>query len=863
MRVVLLLSVLASQAMAASVSGRVTSAGVGVAGMEVRLWARTAKGYSFQPPNGRLVTTDGTGAYTITGIAAGTYKLDTRMSTALSANLGDRWYDVAPPTSNGYLQEDADELVLAGVDVRTGVDIAVEVNGGVEARTVSTTALALGGLFVRLESVADVRNHHNDVSKTTPAARLGEASFRGMPPLQARLVVHDPNYTRADVIGPAFSITSNSVRDGGALTIPLAPSDPNEPNNRFDAGTPVDVAPLRLVPPQALEGTGAIGPRNSGDVDFFCWSAEAGDRYFLSAVGTLGALADGGVRVSPWVDPVVSFWRDGVKVAEDDDSGPRPLEARLDTGVVAVPGQVCAAVSTFGDTQWSGANQGSAGPYLVRLELGNRPPLLAATALGAPTPTPPAAVEANEGGLVTFAVTFSDPDGDPVMAAWELRDSTNQSLGAGSFNGASGMGAVPFAPSQVAARRSPYTLTLTAADAEFTTTKTVLIVVRDVNAPPAVPEQVTPDAGDVVTTSTPALVCREAVDEDLDPLRYDFEVSWLDGGLLLANGSVQGNDAGVDPDGGVFGLISFTTPSLPENARLQWRVRAFDGDLVNGYSPWSAERPFVVDVTNEPPAPPLLLKPADGETVMVRRPTLEVLRPFDPEGDAVSYVFEVSRNSTFSQVVVLSQSVPDAVASTATMWTVTQDLDWGTAYFARATAIDARGARSQPGPANAFSIRANLPPMVPTPGAPFAMGLCADQVFTTAPTSIAIPPLLDVEQDPIVVEVQVTKGDDTTFSTPLFKADVMTNVMDATSVSLASVTFEEDQKYRVRMRAKDGQNVTEWVECSFTLDERAGSGAGGGGATNIVTKPGCGCASVDASLLAGLLVLGVRRRRRA
>jgi hypothetical protein len=82
--------------------------------------------------------------------------------------------------------------------------------------------------------------------------------------------------------------------------------------------------------------------------------------------------------------------------------------------------------------------------------------------------------------------------------------------------------------------------------------------------------------------------------------------------------------------------------------------------------------------------------------------------------------------------------------------------------------------------------------------------------------------------------------------------------MMTTSVSLESVMFQEDQKYLVRMRSKDGVNVTEWVECSFTLDARSGSG-GDGGPVSITTKPGCGCTSVDWLTLLGAVPL-LRRR---
>lgn len=844
-------------ALGASVSGRITSAGVGLAGMEVRLWARTAKGFSFGPPDGRVVTTTSTGDYVISGVPAGTYKLDTRMGPTLAANYGDRWYDVAPPASGGYLAQDADELVLSSADARTGVDIAVEVLAGADGRTMGGVT-PLGGLFVRLESAPDFRVHHNDTSKTTPAARLGEHSFRGMPAGSVRLVVHDPNYTRADVIGPTFAITSGVNAAVGDLAVVLAPADPNEPNDGFDAGTAVDVSALRLVPPQPIVGAAAIGPRSSGDVDFYCWDALEGDRYFLSAIGTLGALPDGGVRESPWVDPVVSFWRDGALVAEDDDSGPGTFDARLDTGPVQA-GRVCAAVTTFGDTLWRGLTQGSAGPYQVRLELGNRAPRLTVTVGGTPAPTPPATVAVNEGTTVTADVGFSDPDGDALTASWELRDSQGQLLGGASFNTAAGTGQVPFALSQTAARRSPYTLTLRAADAEFTTTRTVVFAIAAVNVPPAVPLQLSPDAGARVTTSRPSLVCREASDDDADPLRYEFQLAWLDGGALLETGQAQGDDAGIDPDGGVYGPIAYVTSSLPENARLVWRVRAFDGNLVNGYSPWSPDWRLTVDVTNEPPAPPRLVKPADGETVMLRRPTLEVLPSLDPEDDAVSYIFELSRDVGFTQVVVLSPAVPDATQGAATMWTVTQDLDWGGQYFARAVAVDARGARSAPGNTAAFRVRTNQAPMAPIPGMPFSPGLCADQVFTTAPTSLVLPPLLDVEQDAVVAEVQVAKGDDAAFAAPLLRVEVPTSPTAQTSVSLQAVTFENGQRYRVRARAKDGQNVTEWVECSFTLD--TGPANTGGGPAAIVTKPGCGCASVDPLLATALAALLLFRRR--
>ncbi len=859
MRAFILSTLLASGAWAATVSGQITNAGTGIAGMEVRLWAQTPKGYSFTATNGRVVTTDASGNYSIS-VPAGTYKLDTRMGVSVAGNYGDRWYDAAAPSGNGYVQQDADELVLSATDTRGGVDIAVEINGGFDNSTLSAPAVPLGGLFVRVESVTDFRVHHNDVSKTVPASRLGEVSFRGLPPGTYRVHLHDPNYARADVVAGPLAIAANVVSTPADFTAPVAPADPNEPNNTSATGTGLDPAPLRQSPALTISRSASIGPRNSGDVDFFCWTALANERYFLRAFAPFGALSDGGVRESPWVDPILSFWNGTTRAATDDDSGPLGLDSRIDTGPVQA-GRVCAAVSTYGDSAWTGMNQGSAGPYTLTITMGNRPPTITASALGAPTPPPPATLTVNEGATLLVDVTLSDPEGDSLTSTWDLKDALNQPVSSGSLAAAGGQ--VTFSPSNTAARRSPFTLTLTSADAEFTTTKTVLIEVRQTNVPPTVPVMLSPDAGSVLTTSRVNLVCRESADDDVDPLSYEFEVSWVDGGQVLESGQVQGNDAGIDPDGGVFGLVSFGTSSLPENARVQWRVRAFDGNVLNGYSPWSLAWPFVVDVINEPPSRPVVVKPVDQETLMLIRPTLEVRNPVDPEGDAVSVIFEIATDSSFLQVNALSPQVPVMPGTSTTMWTSTTPLSWGGQYFARATAIDARGARSQPGAPISFNIRANMPPMAPLPGAPFAMGLCTDQVFTTPPTSVAIPAINDVEQDTIIVQVQVTRAADPMFAMPLFNAEVMTNQGATTSVSLESVTFEEDQRYLVRMRAKDGVNTTEWVQCSFTLDARS-SASDGGGPVNIATKPGCHCASADwASLTAAVLFAARRRVRRS
>ena len=133
--------------------------------------------------------TNSSGDYTISNIPAGTYKLDTRMPNGFNGNWGNRWYDVAPPSTRGYSPEDADLFVLGANDALSGIDIAVELFGGFDGRAVNGSNQPQGGFLVRAENIDNRRSHHNDVTKND-AIRPGAYSMRGLPLGPARVVVH-------------------------------------------------------------------------------------------------------------------------------------------------------------------------------------------------------------------------------------------------------------------------------------------------------------------------------------------------------------------------------------------------------------------------------------------------------------------------------------------------------------------------------------------------------------------------------------------------------------------------------------------------------------------------------------------------
>jgi uncharacterized membrane protein YgcG len=893
------LILISSVAFGASVSGRITDGTNAISGMEVRLWAQTPKGFTLAAP-GQVVLTNGSGDYTISNIPAGTYKLDTRMPNGFSGNWGDRWYDVAPPSTRGYSAEDADLFVLAASDALTNIDISVELNGGFDGRVINGSNQPQGGFFVRAENIDDRRIHHNDVTKND-SIRPGAYSMRGLPLGPVRVVVHDPNYQLADTIRLGLNVSTNSTTNTGDITLPAAPSDTNEPNNSSSAtGAAIDAGVLRLGTPGIVTANGSIGPRSSGDTDWFCFDALASDRLLIDVGGTL-TLEDGGVVASPWLDPVVSFWRvnGGVKVGEDDDNGPGNA-AHLDTMEVGVDGPHCVAVTSYGDTAWNGTNQGSAGTYALSVAMGNRRPSLAVTSGGSPTPPPPTPITIAEGDTITFDSAFSDLDGNLTDGTFELRDANNQLIRGGSINITMNTFSFTWSPSQTGARGSPYTFTVNVTDGEFTRTVSVVIEVTAVNLPPRMPTLLSPDSGVTVMTRTPTLVCAETYDFDEETLTYDFELSWEDGGTQL--GSVVGVDGGWLADAGTAAPeVAYDAAALPENSLVSWRVRANDGNATNGYGLWTAPWTFFVDAVNDPPYAPVLTKPTDGEVLMTIRPTLESTNPVDPENETVKLTFEVASDATFATIVHTSAQLPLTTGATHTMYTLPMDLTWGGSYFARVKASDSRGGVSPVSNVNAFSIRTNTAPTPPMLGAPFTSCGTNGQTVNAAPTSVTIANVTDVEMDPMTVTVRIfNEMDNPNSITPLFTRTVPQVGSADTTIQISGVNFVEDARYRLQARVSDGLNTTAWTECLFKVDAvvdagtgggsgggsggtggsggglamGGGTGTGGGDATgggdgtggggDGVAKPGCGCSAIDPlAPLALLLALATLRRRRS
>ena len=194
------------------------------------------------------------------------------------------------------------------------------------------------------------------------------------------------------------------------------------------------------------------------------------------------------------------------------------------------------------------------------------------------------------------------------------------------------------------------------------------------NSPPTIPAPIRPLVGEVFPKGTPiALETANATDPDFQTLQYAFELYEVKGGgpVLLNSWTV--------PEGAGTTTVDASAETAQSGA-YSWRVRAFDGIA---YSGWSADQTFEIQngPVNEAPGAPTLLSPVGGVEVATLTPDLSVANAVDPDGDALTYQFEVYRRSSDLWVpVYVSPAVTEQAGSTS--WTLpallelSQDVRW-------------------------------------------------------------------------------------------------------------------------------------------------------------------------------------------
>ncbi len=307
-----------------------------------------------------------------------------------------------------------------------------------------------------------------------------------------------------------------------------------------------------------------------------------------------------------------------------------------------------------------------------------------------------------------------------------------------------------------------------------------------VNAAPSVPTLASPAAGASVTSLTPTLTLNNATDPDGNTITYDFQVSTASNFATIAaqvSGRAQGSG----------GVTSWSvSPSLVNGTTYYWRVRAFDGAL---YSSYSGSRTFVVSV-NLPPNSPSPNSPANGGRVIDLTPDLIVNNATDPNGDALSYQFELYN---YNGTTLLSQSSLIGQGSSTTFWTVPFTLNHVTRYNWRARAYDGAAYSSWTSLRN---FRTNRVPLAPTPISP-ANG---DTIYGSVHV-YTVSNSTDPDGDSLTYEFEVYADSALTILVEQ-QASIVQGV--SFTSALSAVGYVNNQFYWWRARANDSTHTSAW-----------------------------------------------------
>lgn len=237
--------------------------------------------------------------------------------------------------------------------------------------------------------------------------------------------------------------------------------------------------------------------------------------------------------------------------------------------------------------------------------------------------------------------------------------------------------------------------------------------VNRANAAPSAPALLSPAANGVSGVASPTLVAGNSMDAENDLLTYVFEidrVSTFDSSARRTSGQVMAGTSGA----------SWQAPVLEQNGRYWWRVKAQDA---RSESAWSIGQ-FLVSADNDAPAVPTIANPGNGAWTPSLQPSLQANSVKDPEGEVVSYGFEVYRDAGLTQKTTEGTSSTTAMIVPAPL----ADKSW---YWWRVRALDSRQL------ASAWSAPAALYVNSATPTAP-SIALVAPSA-TMVPASVATP----------------------------------------------------------------------------------------------------------------------------
>jgi hypothetical protein len=205
-----------------------------------------------------------------------------------------------------------------------------------------------------------------------------------------------------------------------------------------------------------------------------------------------------------------------------------------------------------------------------------------------------------------------------------------------------------------------------------------------------------------VDTPTPVLQVTNSVDIDEDGITYTF---WVYSDSSMNTLVASASDIPEGAEGGTSWVVD---ASLNDNIWYYWKAVATDEHGATAESPLTA---FLVNTVNTAPKTPVILSPGVGSEVVLQELNLAVINATDPDGDALSYVFQLDKVNIFdSEAGQTSGEVSEGEGTTP--WHVA-GLEDNSRYYWRVKASDG-SAESTWAVGSFFVNAANDMPSIPT-----------------------------------------------------------------------------------------------------------------------------------------------------
>jgi len=327
-----------------------------------------------------------------------------------------------------------------------------------------------------------------------------------------------------------------------------------------------------------------------------------------------------------------------------------------------------------------------------------------------------------------------------------------------------------------------------------------------VNTEPDAPTALTlnsPQDGAEVDTLAPELTVNNATDPDQDVLIYIFEIDKVD---TLDSADLQ-QSPGIQE--GAAGTTSWTPAPLDDNTRYYWRAGACDPDQ---NCAWMSTANFFLNLVNEPPSVPDISAPPDGALVTTFQPVLEVSNATDPDGDPLTYEFELYADEAMNAPITSRTGIVEDWDGT-TAWRVDETLQNNWTYFWRAQASDDEGLASGWSELFTFTIST-------TNAAPSAPAILTPQdgsAVQTLEPALVIYNATDPNLDAISYYFDIDKVN-TFNSTALQRSDRLPEGVGDMTAWRPPLPLTDRTTYYWRVIAYDGASYSPWTTGSFVVD---------------------------------------------